>query len=78
VAAASRRKRARSNMLTSLHYLVGDISSGYSLEKESHESHTVYLSTHCKIAPLKSTAEPWHMTFVEITPLETNLLNMGC
>jgi len=56
-------------MLTSLHYLVGDISSGYSLEKGSHESHKVYLSTHHKIAPLKSTAEAWHMTFVQITPL---------
>lgn len=56
-------------MLTSLYYLVGDISSGYSLEKESHESHTVYLSTDPKIAPLKSTTETWHMTFVQITPL---------
>jgi hypothetical protein len=75
VAAASGRKRAGlchiepNDMLISLHYLVGDISLGYSLEKESHDSHTVYLSTHRKIAPLKSTAEGWHMTFVKITPL---------
>lgn len=41
------------DMLTSLHYLVGDILSGYSLEKESHDSRTVYLSMRRKIASLK-------------------------